>query len=43
MSEGSSPKKTAAFMRFEYLEGSLDGKTRELVLLAAAAAVGCGH
>ncbi len=43
MKEGADSKKRAAFMRFEYVEGSLDGKTRELVLLAAAAAAGCGH
>lgn len=43
MTEGANSKKTAAFMRFEYLEGSLDGKTRELVLLAAASAAGCAH
>ena len=30
-------------MRFEYVEGSLDAKTRELVLLSASAAAGCGH
>jgi alkylhydroperoxidase/carboxymuconolactone decarboxylase family protein YurZ len=36
-------KKISAFMRFEYVEGSLDAKTRELVLLAAAAVSGCAH
>jgi AhpD family alkylhydroperoxidase len=30
-------------MRFEYLDGVLDDKTRELVLLAAAAVAGCQH
>lgn len=30
-------------MRFEYIPGSLDSKTRELVLLAAAAVAGCDH
>lgn len=34
---------TTAFMRFEYVPGSLDAKTRELVLLAAAAVAGCDH
>ncbi len=36
-------KKVSAFMRFEYIEGTLDARTRELVLLAASAAAGCGH
>ncbi|RJP21821.1 MAG: hypothetical protein C4520_09195 [Candidatus Abyssobacteria bacterium SURF_5] len=35
--------KVAAFMRFEYVEGALDAKTRELVLLATAAITGCTH
>ena len=36
-------KKVSAFMRLEYVEGSLDSKTRELVLLAGAAITGCTH
>ena len=36
-------RRTTAFMRFEYVPGSLDAKTRELVLLAAAAVAGCEH
>ena len=43
MAKNSVSKKTSVFMRFEYLEGSLDGKTRELVLLAASASAGCRH
>jgi len=43
MAESSRLKKRAAFLRFEYLEDSLDDKTRELVLLAAAAVAGCSH
>jgi alkylhydroperoxidase/carboxymuconolactone decarboxylase family protein YurZ len=36
-------KEVSAFLRFEYKEGSLDAKTRELVLLAGAAVAGCSH
>jgi alkylhydroperoxidase/carboxymuconolactone decarboxylase family protein YurZ len=43
MKEKSTLKKRAAFLGFEYLEGSLDTKTRELVLLAGAAVAGCRH
>ncbi|MBI5116558.1 carboxymuconolactone decarboxylase family protein [Candidatus Poribacteria bacterium] len=43
MKEKSAIRKTNKFLRFEYIEGSLDEKTRELVLLAAAAVAGCGH
>ncbi len=39
----SGSRKIGTFMRFEYVEGSLDAKTRELVLLAGAAVAGCSH
>jgi alkylhydroperoxidase/carboxymuconolactone decarboxylase family protein YurZ len=38
-----SEKRVSSFLRFEYVEGSLDAKTRELVLLAGAAISGCSH
>ena len=41
--DSESPKQTTAFMRFEYISGSLDAKTRELVLLSATAVAGCTH
>jgi alkylhydroperoxidase/carboxymuconolactone decarboxylase family protein YurZ len=43
MKEKSEIKRINKFLRFEYIEGSLDERTRELVLLAAAAVAGCGH
>ena len=43
MGRNPDSKRTTAFMRFEYVSGSLDDKTRELVLLAAAAVAGCEH
>jgi alkylhydroperoxidase/carboxymuconolactone decarboxylase family protein YurZ len=43
MSQESGNKKTANFMRFEYVSGSLDAKTRELVLLSASSVAGCVH
>ena len=43
MKEGSGSRRVADFMRFEYVPGSRDAKTRELVLLASAAVAGCGH
>lgn len=43
MKNTSGPEKTDAFLRFEYVPGSLDEKTRELVLLAGAAVAGCSH
>jgi hypothetical protein len=43
MAENSGSKNVTSFMRFEYIEGSLDATTRELVLLAAAAVAGCHH
>ena len=43
MKEDSRPRRVADFMRFEYVPGSLETKTRELVLLASAAVAGCGH
>ncbi len=43
MVENSDSKKTTSFMRFEYVSGTLDAKTRELVLLSAGAVAGCGH
>jgi len=43
MKENHDSKKVASFMRFEYVEGSLDAKTRELVLLSASAVAGCDH
>jgi alkylhydroperoxidase/carboxymuconolactone decarboxylase family protein YurZ len=43
MKEGSGGGRVANFMRFEYVSGSLDTKTRELVLLASAAVAGCAH
>ena len=41
MAENS--EKVASFMRFEYVSGTLDAKTRELVLLSASAVAGCRH
>lgn len=41
MAENS--EKVTSFMRFEYIAGSLDAKTRELVLLSASAVAGCRH
>jgi hypothetical protein len=35
--------KVSALLRFEYVAGSLDAKTRELVLLAGALISGCSH
>ena len=43
MTKNRDSKKVASFMRFEYVEGSLEAKTRELVLLSASAVAGCGH
>jgi alkylhydroperoxidase/carboxymuconolactone decarboxylase family protein YurZ len=43
MKEDSKQQRIANFIRFEYVPGSLDSKTRELVLLAAASVAGCGH
>lgn len=43
MIQDSGSKKTTSFMRFEYVPGALDAKTRELVLLSASAVAGCGH
>ncbi len=43
MEREAENKKVSNFMRFEYVEGSLDAKTRELVLLAGAAVAGCSH
>jgi hypothetical protein len=39
----SKSERVANFMRFEYIPGSLDPKTRELVLLAAAGVAACDH
>lgn len=43
MEKTANSKKVTAFMRFEYLPGSLDDRTRELVLLSAGAVAGCSH
>jgi len=43
MKEGSGSRRVSNFMKFEYVPGSLETKTRELVLLASAAVAGCGH
>ena len=43
MADDSGSKKTTSFMRFEYVPGVLDPKTRELVLLSASAVAGCRH
>jgi alkylhydroperoxidase/carboxymuconolactone decarboxylase family protein YurZ len=43
MAENSDAKRTVNFMRFEYVPGTLDAKTRELVLLSASAVAGCDH
>jgi len=43
MSESSASKNITSFMRFEYVSGTLDARTRELVLLSASAVAGCGH
>ena len=43
MKKDSDSKRIANFMRFEYVPGSLEAKTRELVLLASAAVAGCKH
>lgn len=43
MNEKTGSGKRAVFMRFEYRDGALDPKTRELVLLAAAAVASCRH
>ena len=43
MSESPSSKNVTSFMRFEYVSGTLDARTRELVLLSASAVAGCGH
>jgi len=43
MTESSDEKNVSTFMRFEYVSGSLDAKTRELVLLSASAVAGCRH
>lgn len=43
MKDNVRPQKAEAFLRFEYVPGSLDSKTRELVLLAGAAVAGCSH
>ncbi len=43
MEKTSNSSKVMAFMRFEYLPGSLDARTRELVLLSASAVAGCDH
>lgn len=41
MSPKKKSKKTESFLWFKYAPGSLDDKTRELVLLSASAAGGC--
>jgi alkylhydroperoxidase/carboxymuconolactone decarboxylase family protein YurZ len=43
MAEKPEKKNVTSFMRFEYVSGSLDAKTRELVLLSASAVAGCRH
>ena len=43
MADKADKKNVTSFMRFEYVSGALDPKTRELVLLSASAVAGCRH